>query len=168
MLIFEGTTKFGHYVEGFNVNTNTWAAQYVYKRLAFLGNRVISHALTLFFLCVWHGFHSGYYMAFFMEFVTIFMEKDLENMMKHSERYAKISQHKAFKVVTFIALKLYANIFMGYAFVPFALFSFDKWWPVYKSLYFSGFIFFFPWSILYRHAALLLLKPNFKSKEKVK
>lgn len=74
---FENTTQFTHYIQSFNINTNHWSAQYIYKRLKFLGNRQISQLATLVFLAVWHGFHSGYYVCFFFEFVVVYMERDV-------------------------------------------------------------------------------------------
>ena len=73
--IFENTYNFGDYVSSFNVQTNLWVFQYIYKRLKFLNNRNISHLSALAFLAIWHGFHSGYYMTFFMEFMLIHFEK---------------------------------------------------------------------------------------------
>lgn len=77
MGVFENTSKYGHYVESFNVQTNTWVANYVYKRLRFLNNRMLSHLGALFFLAIWHGFHSGYYITFLLEFMVIRMEKEV-------------------------------------------------------------------------------------------
>lgn len=73
--VFENTNNFHDYVSAFNVQTNLWVFQYVYKRLKFLNNKNISHLSTLLFLAIWHGFHSGYYMTFFMEFMLINFEK---------------------------------------------------------------------------------------------
>lgn len=73
--IFENTNNFHDYVSAFNVQTNAWVFQYVYKRLKFLNNKNISHMAALLFLAVWHGFHPGYYMTFFMEFMLISFEK---------------------------------------------------------------------------------------------
>lgn len=75
--IFENTYKFGDYVAAFNVQTNMWVFSYVYKRLKFLNNKHISHISALMFLAVWHGFHSGYYITFFMEFCLIQFEKEV-------------------------------------------------------------------------------------------
>lgn len=75
MRLFENTNNFHDYVASFNVQTNLWVFQYVYKRLKFLNNKNISHLATLTFLAVWHGFHPGYYMTFFMEFLLINFEK---------------------------------------------------------------------------------------------
>ena len=74
---FENTTEFTHYIQSFNINTNHWSGQYIYKRLKFLGNRQISQLATLGFLAVWHGFHSGYYVCFFFEFMVVYMERDV-------------------------------------------------------------------------------------------
>lgn len=77
LLIFENTTEFNHYIQSFNVNTNYWVSHYIYKRLKFLGNRHISQLATLLFLAVWHGLHSGYYVCFFMEYMVMYMERDV-------------------------------------------------------------------------------------------
>lgn len=75
--IFENTLEFNDYIKSFNVNTNQWVAQYIYKRLKFLGNRHVSQIAALLFLALWHGFHSGYYICFFFEFAVIYMERDV-------------------------------------------------------------------------------------------
>merc|ERR1711915_144925 len=72
----ETATKFGHVIESFNINTNNWVAVYIYKRLKFMGNRTVSQVVTLLFLAVWHGFHSGYYLVFFNEFLSIKVERE--------------------------------------------------------------------------------------------
>ncbi|KAK9737943.1 MBOAT, membrane-bound O-acyltransferase family [Popillia japonica] len=68
--VLENTTQFNHYIQSFNVNTNHWIAHYVYKRLKFMNNRLISQAAALLFLAIWHGFHSGYYICFLFEFLV--------------------------------------------------------------------------------------------------
>ena len=72
----ESAQKFGHYIEAFNINTNAWVMNYVYKRLKFLNNRYISQMSALVFLAVWHGWHSGYYITFLNEFLVVNFEKD--------------------------------------------------------------------------------------------
>lgn len=77
LILLETGNPMGHYVQSFNINTNQWLAQYVYKRLKFLNNRTISYATALTFLAVWHGFHSGYYMSFLIEYMIITIEKQV-------------------------------------------------------------------------------------------
>lgn len=79
LAVFENTLEFNDYIVAFNVNTNHWVAQYIYKRLKFLNNRHVSQFAALFFLAVWHGFHDGYYVCFFFEFMVILMERDVRN-----------------------------------------------------------------------------------------
>lgn len=75
LLVFENTQRFQHYIDSFNIQTNYWVAEYIYKRLKFLNNRHYSQLGALMFLALWHGFHSGYYMCFFMEFTVIVCER---------------------------------------------------------------------------------------------
>lgn len=77
LLVFENTKRFQHYIDSFNVQTNHWIAEYVFKRLRFLGNRQYSQLGALIFLALWHGFHSGYYACFGMEFAVMVFEKEV-------------------------------------------------------------------------------------------
>ena len=60
---------------------------YVYKRLRFLNNRYISQLSALVFLAVWHGWHSGYYLTFFNEFIVINFEKDFSAIWAKSSKF---------------------------------------------------------------------------------
>lgn len=40
--IFEKSSRFQHLIDSFNINTNSWVMSYVYKRLRFLNNRMLS------------------------------------------------------------------------------------------------------------------------------
>lgn len=158
LLRFESATRFQHYIDSFNCNTNHFAAQYVYKRLAFLGNRNISQLLTLLFLALWHGTNSGYYMTFFNEFMIILMEKDIESILQKTNLYPKLWSHNIVKYLLYVILKTYTIVFMGWSLAPFDVKSFSKWWTIYSSLYFSGFILFLPWPFLYKPLLIKALK----------
>ena len=47
--------------------------------MRFLGNKNLSHFLTLMFLALWHGIFIGYFISFAMEFLTIIMEKQVRD-----------------------------------------------------------------------------------------
>ncbi|XP_026759701.1 lysophospholipid acyltransferase 5 [Galleria mellonella] len=160
LLQFECATKFQHYIDSFNCNTNYFAAEYVYKRLKFLGNRHLSQFFTLLFLALWHGIRSGYYVTFFNEFIIIYMEKELEPIIKKTVIYQKWSSNIIVKWLVFIILKLYALIYMGWSLVPFDVKVYSKWFTVYSSLYFSGFLLFLPWTVVYKPIILSLIKVN--------
>ncbi|CAG2118504.1 unnamed protein product, partial [Medioppia subpectinata] len=71
---FETATTFGGLIRSFNLTTNEFAAKYLFKRLKFMGSRMASHFFTLFFLALWHGWSTGYYVTFGMEFLIMKME----------------------------------------------------------------------------------------------
>ena len=51
--------------------------RYLYKRLRFLGNKLLSHFLTLVFVALWHGIAPGFFLCFIGEFVIIVMEQQV-------------------------------------------------------------------------------------------
>lgn len=61
--------------------------RYIFKRLKFLGNKDISQATTLFFLAIWHGLFSGYFMNFFLEFPIIKFEREVR--IRHFKSHFK-------------------------------------------------------------------------------
>ncbi|XP_058460578.1 lysophospholipid acyltransferase 5 [Malaya genurostris] len=158
--IFENTSKFGHYVESFNVQTNHWVAIYVYKRLKFLNNRVLSHFGALLFLAVWHGFHSGYYVTFLMEFLVIRMEKEIEPVLLKNERLQTFLQHTMIKLAVFLLLKFYTIVFAGWCLIPFVFLSFSKWWHIYCAVRFSGILLFLLGNIFIKPLLLVILPQN--------
>ncbi|XP_075232979.1 lysophosphatidylcholine acyltransferase 3 protein nessy isoform X2 [Lycorma delicatula] len=157
--VFEGATVFNHYVESFNINTNHWVAQYVYKRLKFLGNKYFSQLGVLIFLAIWHGLHSGYYICFFLEFICLVMEKDLQSIINRNGNAALFLQRPGIKQLKWIILKTYTLVFMGYCMAPFVLLSYSKWWHVHKSVFLIGHILWMPWMI-YRPIVKKLLPPK--------
>ncbi|XP_055531137.1 lysophospholipid acyltransferase 5 [Wyeomyia smithii] len=158
--VFENTSKFGHYVESFNVQTNHWTAVYVYKRLKFLNNRVLSHFGALLFLAVWHGFHSGYYVTFFMEFSVIRMEKEIEPILQKNDYVQVLLQQPLVKVAVFVLLKFYTMVFAGWCLVPFVFLSFSKWWHIYCAVRHTGSLLFLLGNLAAKPLLLAVLPPN--------
>ena len=64
---------------------------YVYKRLKFMNNRYVSQLSALVFLAVWHGWHSGYYLTFFNEFIVINFEKDFSAIWAKSSKFVVLT-----------------------------------------------------------------------------
>ena len=65
---------------------------YVYKRLKFMNNRYVSQLSALVFLAVWHGWHSGYYLTFFNEFIVINFEKDFSAIWAKSSKFVVLTK----------------------------------------------------------------------------
>lgn len=141
----ESATKFGHYVEAFNINTNQWVMKYVYKRLRFLNNKDISQGATLVFLAVWHGWHSGYYVTFFNEFIVIKFEKEWAGLWARSPKVARWKEHPAYDTVTFILRWMYVFFFLPQCFLAFPLLHVNRYWPVIMGTFFLEYIFFIGW-----------------------
>ncbi|KAK0175353.1 hypothetical protein PV327_009107 [Microctonus hyperodae] len=145
---FENATQFNHYILSFNMNTNHWCAEYVYKRLKFLGSRHASQFFTLLFLAVWHGFHSGYYVTFMMEFIIMYFEKDIAPaLLKNNQLQMTINSFPSNILVWFV-MKLYTLVFMGYSFCPFILLSYTRYVGVYSSVYWIGHLVFFSYPLI--------------------
>lgn len=52
----------------------------MYKRLRFLNNKTYSQLGVLLFLAIWHGYHSGYYLTFFYEFMIMLVENNVSTL----------------------------------------------------------------------------------------
>ena len=115
------------FVKHFNINTNKWVLKYVYKRLAFLGNKEISHISTLMFLALWHGSHIGYYTCFFYEFVIIHCEKRLLDAGVLVDGYGNLFRGIGQKF-------LYWFILTGYCNIDFTLLKAHLFMPVYQEV----------------------------------
>jgi len=158
----ESATKFGHYIEAFNINTNSWVMNYVYKRLRFLNNKHISQASALIFLAVWHGWHSGYYLTFFNEFLVVNFEREFSSIWSSSVKVARWKEHPTYHTITAILGWLYVHFFLPHCFLPFPLLAATKYLPAYTSLLYIQYIFFLGWLVWGRLAKALLLSENIK------
>ncbi|XP_058792721.1 lysophospholipid acyltransferase 5 [Phymastichus coffea] len=149
LLLFENATEFNHYILSFNINTNHWCAEYIYKRVKFLGSKLYSQIVTLVFLSIWHGLHSGYYLCFFQEFIVMYMEKDMKPVLLKNARLQKAVRSSFLaRALIWILLKIYTFVFMGYSLIPFVLLSYSRYIKVYKSVYFIGHVTFLSYPLV--------------------
>ena len=143
----ETSSKFGHVIESFNINTNNWVAVYIYKRLKFLGNRNVSQVVTLVFLAVWHGFHSGYYLVFFNEFLAIKVEREFLSIWSKSAKAARWTATTAGARVASLMGQGYVLVTLPHCFVPFVLLTSNKFIPSYLSMYCCLYVVYFSWPL---------------------
>jgi len=158
----ESATKFGHYIEAFNINTNSWVMNYVYKRLRFLNNKHISQLSALAFLAVWHGWHSGYYLTFFNEFIVVNFEREFGALWAKSKKVGRWRDHPAYQTVTSILGWTYVHFWLPHCFLPFPLLTANRYLPAYAGLLGLHFLFFLGWLGWGRLAAAWLLSENTK------
>jgi len=156
----ETATKFGHVIESFNINTNNWVAVYIYKRLKFMGSRTVSQVVTLLFLAVWHGFHSGYYLVFLNEFLIIKVEREFLSIWSKSAKAARWqSSVQGARLLSLLGW-LYVFMLLPHCLVPFVLLTYNKFVPSYMSMYFGLYLFFFTWPFLKKLVKSFLLNEN--------
>ncbi|KAH8307242.1 hypothetical protein KR044_008434, partial [Drosophila immigrans] len=141
-----------HYVQSFNVNTNQWVAHYVFKRLKFLNNRNISYGAALGFLAIWHGYHSGYYMAFIMEYMIVSTEKQIESFYTKQvlPKYGEtLNNSKIYAILYFFCLKSYNIVYMGWCLTSFVFLKYERWITVFSAVNYFGFIYMLIWACFY-------------------
>jgi len=163
--LFEKYHKFSHLIAAFNKCTNAWVAQNVYKRLEFLNNRHISQLSALMFLAVWHGLHTGYYMCFFIEFIIMVMERDIEIIFAKNQTLARWHASTIGYWIDFVISKILVTIFFGYATLSFSLLSTEKWWHAYSQIYFCGHWIFGLWPLYGILVKQLLIPRSSKRQE---
>ncbi|KAK3105167.1 hypothetical protein FSP39_018592 [Pinctada imbricata] len=117
----ETASSFSQMIEAFNHNTNNWMLRYVYKRLRFLGNRLISQSVTLLYLSVWHGIHSGYYMNFFLEFIMVNSELQLQSLVKSSPSLQNFLQLPWIRPFMTLLARMLIWFSLSYALISFGL-----------------------------------------------
>lgn len=137
-LRFATASSIGDYVGSFNVNTNNWVKEYVFKRLRFLNNRNLSSLGSLVFLAVWHGLAPGYFMTFVLEFVDGIAEGALVRLTKPLSAWAATNPVAA--ALHRVAACAIATAMLSYGLVSFDLKDYARAVEVYSALLWVGHI----------------------------
>lgn len=135
-LMFECSPSFTSIIKSYNVTTNQFAFKYIYRRLKFLGNQYLSQLVTLTFLSVWHGFESGYHVAFSNEVLLLYFEKYLSS--KYRIWKDRLFTTETSGIILWLLGRIYSFYFLGYCFVPFMFLYVSLWYPILASIYFIG------------------------------
>lgn len=170
LLYYETSPTFGGLIESFNMSTNYFAMTYIYKRLRFLGSKVASQAITLFFLAFWHGYASGYYVTFFMEMMIMKMEKDVSStfcriddhtnhnccnqistmVIKYRTRNQwlnRLLNRTSIRIIIHILMRVHVVAMFGYAFLPFGVLHYENYAPIYEQVYYVGHLLYGTWFV---------------------
>ena len=76
-----------------------------YLKCSELWFRIASQLGTLVFLAVWHGYHSGYYVCFFNEFITMNFERDIMNILERSPMLKPFWEHPAAPILSQVRIR---------------------------------------------------------------
>jgi len=164
----EASTKFGHVIESFNINTNNWVAVYIYKRLKFLGSRTVSQGTTLLFLAVWHGFHSGYYMVFLNEFLIIKLEREFLSVWDRSRKVKRWTESPRLAKLFSVLGWCWVSFLLPHCFIAFVLLTYPSYYPAYAATYFFLYVVFAAWPlVIKRFVKRFLLDENVEISKEV-
>lgn len=125
-------------LEGFNLTTNHWCGKYVFRRLAFLGNKTLSHITTMGFLAIWHGFYIGYVILFAIEFCYLTGERKLcENLnVLSGKTYGELAL--PLRVVIRVSSIVFRAYVCGFAAAAFMLLTWERIHVAYSQVYYWG------------------------------
>ena len=154
-------TTIGDYVGAFNVNTNAWVKEYIFKRLRFLNNRHLSSAGSLVFLAVWHGFAPGYFFTFALEFFDSLAEAALWRIVGPALAFAR-AQSKPLLWFLRAAGYVLASLMLSFGLLAFDVKTLDKSLEAYNRL--AWICYTVPAGILAVDLVLSVLRPT-KSKK---
>lgn len=156
--ILESSPTFQHLIDSFNINTNAWVMSYVYKRLRFLNNKLYSQIGAMAFLAAWHGWHPGYYITFFNEFLVMNFEKGFFTMTSNSPTIQRLNENPLMRSVFWLTGKAYLTFFLPHCFLPFGTLTMGRFIPALKTTYGLVYVFFGAWP-LWKPLAKMILKP---------
>ncbi|XP_061163475.1 lysophospholipid acyltransferase 5-like [Saccostrea echinata] len=153
----ETCSTFKGAIEAFNHNTNNWMFRYIYKRLQFLGNRLISQAVTLVYLALWHGLASGYYMNFFLEFIMVNTENQIMVLEYKISTLHELNRSITLQPFLWLVKKILVSFSISYALVSFCMLTYDKFLPIYSSVGYAGHVIYLGFPILYMFLTRVIL-----------
>ncbi|XP_027201923.2 lysophospholipid acyltransferase 5-like [Dermatophagoides pteronyssinus] len=149
---FETTATFRGIIESFNITTNQFAMKYIFKRLKFLGSKMLSQLMTLFFLALWHGFSIGYYNTFALEFLIVKMETDIANKVIEyrtgNNGFNQLLNNISIRWLLYLLMRIHVIYMLSYSLISFTILDFFKWTSTLSEIYYLGHIIYFGWFIL--------------------
>ncbi|VDO55840.1 unnamed protein product [Haemonchus placei] len=148
--LWEMGHDFSSAIQSFNVGTNTFAKNHIFRRLRWLNSKPGAHLVTLGYLAIWHGYHLGYFFLFFFEFGCVVAQEQLYSLIDRTPGWAEFNAKPAVRPFIWLFGRLTVMYSMGFGFLCFGLVKTKYWIGPLKSLYFIGFLIFFViWPIVH-------------------
>ncbi|KAI3641463.1 hypothetical protein MIR68_000593 [Amoeboaphelidium protococcarum] len=165
--VFETLTCLNNVVQSFNINTNLWSKNYVFKRLKFLNSKNASALGTLQFLAIWHGFAFGYFGAFGLEFLDMESERIVRKWLSpvHRAVYQNASTPAMVRYITNVVMHLATWVFNGIGVVTFDLLTYGRVTAFWRSTWYLNHILVA--SVIAADNLLGVVFKSSKSKQKV-
>lgn len=81
-----------------------------------------------------------------MQYTTATKTKQVQPTMLANPHVQQFTAHPIGRIVTWVALKMYTLIGLGFSLLPLVLLSYTRWLPVYHACGYVGIVFFGPWT----------------------
>ncbi|EDV23840.1 uncharacterized protein TRIADDRAFT_57452 [Trichoplax adhaerens] len=146
---FETECTLQSLIHNFNITTNDWMVRYVYKRLKFLGSKILCHFGSLAFISLWHGFYAGYYLNFAWEFITVLLEKQAGNVFSTIYGAPFYQSHPLLKLALFPLAYFMRHMILAFGMMVFTLLRLDWCLQAYKVFGYANFYCVVYWIIFY-------------------
>ncbi|KAF8362046.1 mboa-6 [Pristionchus pacificus] len=138
-------------VESFNVGTNTFAKNHLFRRMRWMNSKMGAQFATLMYLAIWHGYHLGYFLLFIFEMACMLAQEQFYTIIKRLPSLRSLLDQPWTHPFKILFGRIVMTYSMGFAFLTFGLIKKEIWWGPVKSLYFVGFIIYFlVWPILFQ------------------
>ncbi|CAJ0587148.1 unnamed protein product, partial [Mesorhabditis spiculigera] len=138
--LWETGSDFNALVQSFNRQTNLWMKKHVFRRLIWLGDKRLSHGLTLLYLAIWHGFHGGYFLLFGFEYFAVRAQNEFYALIERNPEIKSFLYQESLAPFRMAAGRIVVLYTMGYGILPFGLVTFRNWIRPLASLYFVPYI----------------------------
>uniref|UniRef100_A0A0R3QN02 MBOAT family protein n=1 Tax=Brugia timori TaxID=42155 RepID=A0A0R3QN02_9BILA len=92
-----------------------------------LGSQTHSHLITLIYLAIWHGYHLGYFILFFLEFACVLAQKQFYLLLSKSPKLSHYLAQPYMLPLKFIFGRIVINVSMGVGFLTFGLIKTRYW-----------------------------------------
>lgn len=138
----ESATNFRDVVSNWNICTNEWLKECVYKRAQYFGYSTFSSiAMTNVVSALWHGFYPGYYMTFlFGGFVTYTHRSVRKNISIHFTDKGKPYYHVFIHIIYSLISKVTVNVVVSTIGIPFVLYTIPRSIVALNSIYWIGLV----------------------------
>lgn len=102
-----------------------------------------------------------------MEFLIVIVERQAASLIQDSPTLSSLASITVLKPFYYLVQQTIHWLFMGYSMTAFCLFTWDKWFKVYKSIYFLGHVFFLSllFTLPYVQKAMVPRKEKLKKME---
>eukprot|EP00117_Sycon_ciliatum_P010283 scpid82386/ scgid12243/ Lysophospholipid acyltransferase 5; 1-acylglycerophosphocholine O-acyltransferase; 1-acylglycerophosphoserine O-acyltransferase; Lysophosphatidylcholine acyltransferase; Lysophosphatidylcholine acyltransferase 3; Lysophosphatidylserine acyltransferase; Membrane-bound O-acyltransferase domain-containing protein 5 len=137
-------------IDVFNKKTNDYLKRYIFKRVAFLGNKNLSMAIMAAFISLWHGVHINYLIVFILcEVPMVIAERQFWPVFENLAGFTVWTAPGLLRYPLILLAWLYAHFFFTYGSVGMNVLQWNNLVQSYKNIFFCCHIAMLMWFSTY-------------------